>query len=144
MKAKLGFRDGLDDDVTSPLVDELVALMQESRTDYTSFFRHLGKAARGQADDARNQVPDTAFDAWVGRWRALAPDADAMDRVNPVYIPRNHLVEEALTAATGGNLDPLARLLDAVAAPFDERSGLERYAAAAPESFGPYRTFCGT
>ena len=48
MKAKLGFRDGLDDDVTSPLVDELVALMQESRADYTSFFRHLGKAARGQ------------------------------------------------------------------------------------------------
>ncbi|MEY9776575.1 YdiU family protein [Arthrobacter sp. MW3 TE3886] len=145
MRAKLGFRDGLDDDVTSPLVDELVALMQESRTDYTSFFRHLGKAARGQADDARHQVPGTAgFDAWLGRWRALAPDADAMDRVNPVYIPRNHLVEEALTAATGGNLDPLARLLDAVAAPFDERSGLERYAAAAPESFGPYRTFCGT
>ena len=145
MKAKLGFRDGLDDDVASPLVDELVALMQESRADYTSFFRHLGKAARGRAEAARGQVLDTAaFDAWVGRWRALAPDADAMDRVNPVYIPRNHLVEEALAAATGGNLDPLARLLDAVASPFDERSGLERYAAAAPESFGPYRTFCGT
>jgi len=145
MKAKLGFRDGLDDDVASALVDEVVALMQESRADYTSFFRHLGKAARGRAEAARAQVLDTAaFDAWVGRWRALAPDADAMDRVNPVYIPRNHLVEEALAAATGGNLDPLARLLDAVAAPFDERSGLERYAAAAPESFGPYRTFCGT
>jgi uncharacterized protein YdiU (UPF0061 family) len=145
MKAKLGFRDGLDDDVASALVDEVVALMQESRADYTSFFRHLGNAARGRAEAARAQVLDTAaFDAWVGRWRALAPDADAMDRVNPVYIPRNHLVEEALAAATGGNLDPLARLLDAVAAPFDERSGLERYAAAAPESFGPYRTFCGT
>ena len=145
MKAKLGFRDGLDDDVTSPLVDEIVALMQESQADYTSFFRHLGQAARGRAEAARGQVLDTAFfDAWVRRWRALAPDADAMDRVNPVYIPRNHLVEEALAAATGGNLDPLARLLDAVAAPFDERSGLERYAAAAPESFGPYRTFCGT
>ena len=67
-----------------------------------------------------------------------------MDRVNPVYIPRNHLVEEALAAATEGDLDPLERLLDAVTAPFDERPGLERYAAPAPKDFGAYRTFCGT
>ena len=145
MKAKLGFGEGLDDEVTSPLVDELVALIQESRADYTSFFRNLGKAARGQAEPARGQVLDPArFDAWATRWRALAPDADAMDRVNPVYIPRNHLVEEALAAATGGNMGPLERLMDAAASPFDERPGLEHYAAAAPESFGPYRTFCGT
>lgn len=145
MKAKLGFREGLDDEVTSPLVDELVALLQESRADYTSFFRHLGKAARGQAEPARSQVSDpAAFDDWMARWRALAPDADAMDGVNPVYIPRNHLVEEALTAATAGNTGPLEQLMDAVASPFDERPGLERYAAPAPESFGPYRTFCGT
>ncbi len=145
MKAKLGFGEGLDDELTSPLVDELVALIQESRADYTSFFRNLGKAARGQAELARGQVLDPArFDAWVTRWRALAPDADAMDRVNPVYIPRNHLVEEALAAATGGNTGPLERLMDAVASPFDERPGLEHYAAAAPEGFGPYRTFCGT
>jgi uncharacterized protein YdiU (UPF0061 family) len=67
-----------------------------------------------------------------------------MDRVNPAYIPRNHLVEEALAAATGGDLEPLARLLEAVTGPFDQRPGLERYAAAAPEDFGAYRTFCGT
>jgi uncharacterized protein YdiU (UPF0061 family) len=84
------------------------------------------------------------FDAWLARWRELGPDADAMDRVNPVYIPRNHLVEEALTAATAGDLDPLKRLLDAVTSPFDERPGLERYAEPAPDDFGTYRTFCGT
>jgi uncharacterized protein YdiU (UPF0061 family) len=67
-----------------------------------------------------------------------------MDRVNPVYIPRNHLVEEALTAASDGDLEPLGRLLQAVSAPFDERPGLERYAAPAPQDFGAYRTFCGT
>jgi uncharacterized protein YdiU (UPF0061 family) len=67
-----------------------------------------------------------------------------MDRVNPVYIPRNHLVEEALAAATEGDLGPLARLLEAVSAPFDARPGLERYAEPAPDDFGSYRTFCGT
>jgi uncharacterized protein YdiU (UPF0061 family) len=84
------------------------------------------------------------IDDWVTRWRALGPDADAMDRLNPLYIPRNHLVEEALSAATDGDLDPFERLLEAVAAPYDQRPGLERYAAAAPADFGAYRTFCGT
>jgi uncharacterized protein YdiU (UPF0061 family) len=67
-----------------------------------------------------------------------------MDRVNPVCIPRNHLVEEALAAATDGDLDPLERLLDAMATPDDERPGLELYAAITPKDFGAYRTFCGT
>ena len=103
------------------------------------------RSVRGDAEPARGLFLDlAAFDGWVARWRALGPDADVMDRVNPVYIPRNHLVEEALAAATEGDLEPLEWLLDAVAAPYDERPGLERYAAAAPQDFGAYRTFCGT
>ncbi|MDQ0823268.1 uncharacterized protein YdiU (UPF0061 family) [Arthrobacter sp. V4I6] len=145
MTAKLGLPGNHDDDEASALVDELLALLQEGQVDYTSFFRSLGTAARGRAEAARAMFLDpSGFDAWAVRWRALGPDADAMDRVNPVYIPRNHLVEEALASATGGDLDPLTRLLSAVTAPYDERPGLERYAAAAPESFGAYRTFCGT
>ena len=145
MNAKLGFGPELGDDVTWPLVEELLALLQAGHVDYTLIFRSLGKAARGNSEPARVLVPDvTAFDAWADRWRALGPDADAMDRVNPAYIPRNHLVEDALAAATGGDLDPLSRLLEAVTRPFDERPGLEPYAVGAPEGFGAYRTFCGT
>ena len=85
------------------------------------------------------------FDAWLERWRALGPDADAMRRVNPVYVPRNHLVEEALDAATGGDLAPLEALLEALRAPYNERVGLERYAEPGPEDFATaYQTFCGT
>jgi uncharacterized protein YdiU (UPF0061 family) len=145
MRAKVGLPDGLDDAVTSPLVDELLTLLQKNHVDHTSFFRDLGAAARGDAEPTRGLFLDlAAFDAWAQRWRALGPDADVMDRANPVYIPRNHLVEEALAAATGGVLDPLERLLDAVATPYDERPGLERYATPAPQDFGAYRTFCGT
>jgi uncharacterized protein YdiU (UPF0061 family) len=145
MAAKLGLPDGLDDGVASPLVDEVLSILQAGRADHTSFFRALSGAARGDAEPVRALLPDpAAFDAWCARWSALGPDADAMDRVNPAYIPRNHLVEEALAAATGGDLEPLARLLDAVTGPFDERHGLERYAAPAPGDFGAYRTFCGT
>jgi uncharacterized protein YdiU (UPF0061 family) len=145
MLAKLGLPGHLDDSVATPLVDELLVLLQESRVDHTSFFRSLGAAARGDAQPARRLFLDlAAFDAWRARWHELGPDADLMDRTNPVYIPRNHLVEEALTAATNGDLNPLGSLLDAVTRPFEERPGLERYAAPAPPDFGAYRTFCGT
>jgi uncharacterized protein YdiU (UPF0061 family) len=145
MRVKLGLPNGLDDTVTSTLVDDLLALLQQSHVDHTWFFRGLGAAARGDAEPTRNLFLDlAAFDGWVERWRALGPDADGMDRVNPVYIPRNHLVEEALAAATAGDLGPLERLLDAVTTPYDERPGLERYAAPAPKDFGAYQTFCGT
>ncbi|MGY1808840.1 YdiU family protein [Blastococcus sp. SYSU D00669] len=146
MRAKLGLPEGLADEVADGLVDELTGLLRAGHVDHTSFFRSLGAAARGDADPARNLFLDLAgFDAWAARWRALGPDAEAMDRVNPVYIPRNHLVEEALTAATDGDLTPLRELLEAVTRPFDERPGLERYAVPGPENFAAtYRTFCGT
>jgi serine/tyrosine/threonine adenylyltransferase len=145
MRDKLGLPNGTAVEVASPLVDELLTLLQASHVDYTSFFRNLAVAARGDAEPARGMFLDlAAFDGWLERWRALGPDAERMDRVNPVYIARNHLVEEALTAAADGDLGPLERLLDAVARPFEQRPGLERYAAAAPPDFGAYRTFCGT
>ncbi|TKV28803.1 YdiU family protein [Arthrobacter sp. NamB2] len=145
MKAKLGLPDGVADEVASPLANDVLALLQENHVDYTAFFRGLGSAVRGDARPARDRVLDVAaFDAWAERWLALGPDADAMDRVNPVYIPRNHLVEEALEAATAGNPDPMTRLVDVVTRPFDERPGLERYAAGAPDDFGAYTTYCGT
>ena len=93
------------------------------------------------------------MDAWLADWTAALGDAPyrlrastaAMHTVNPIYIPRNHLVVEALSAATAGDLDPFGALLDVLADPWTERPGLDRYAAAAPaEVTACYRTFCGT
>ena len=145
LRAKLGLPSGMAPEVATALIEDLLALLQESRVDYTSFFRALGAAARGESEPVRRLFLDTSgLDAWLPTWYGLSPDADAMDRVNPVYIARNHLVEEALNAATFDDLEPLQRLLDAVTRPYDERPGLERYAAGAPADFGAYRTFCGT
>lgn len=145
MRSKLGLPAGPGDAATTELVADLLTLLQENHVDHTSFFRALGAAARGDAGPARGLFLDLAgFDAWAARWRALAPDAGEMDRVNPAYIPRNHLVEECLTAAGAGDLGPLARLLEVLSAPYDERPGLERYASPAPESFAGYQTHCGT
>ncbi|GAA3669271.1 YdiU family protein [Arthrobacter ginkgonis] len=144
MKAKLGL-PGLDDATASPLARDLTGLLQAAGADYTSFFRALGRAAAGDTAAVRGFFPDPRpFLEWLERWQALAPDAGTMVRTNPAYIPRNHLVEEALAAAAAEDLEPLRRLLEAVTAPYDERPGLERYAEPAPEDFGTYRTFCGT
>ena len=136
MLAKFGLTGSIE---AAALIDQALALMTENRLDYTSFFRKLAQAGRGGTDALAAQFGD-----WLPRWRAMAPDVDAMDRVNPVYIPRNHLVEQALTAATGGDLDPVHTLLEVIADPYRERAGLVAYAEPAPLEFGDYRTFCGT
>jgi uncharacterized protein YdiU (UPF0061 family) len=151
MHAKLGLTRA--DELTGALVDDFLTLLHEQAVDYTSSFRALSAWLRGDADRARAVFGESArFDAWAGRWREqLAHEqsdparvASAMDEVNPVYIPRNHKVEETLAAATAGDLAPFERLVGVVERPFEERPGLESYAAPAPESWGAYRTFCGT
>ncbi|HEX2105155.1 MAG TPA: YdiU family protein [Solirubrobacteraceae bacterium] len=151
MRAKLGLTEA--DETTDALIDDFLRLLHEQAVDYTSSFRALSASLRGDSSAAsRLFIERSAFDAWAARWRQqLAHEssdahqvASAMDRVNPVYIPRNHRVEEALTAATAGDLEPFERLLDVLARPFHERPGLESYAAPAPASWGAYRTFCGT
>jgi len=152
MRAKLGLGDGAPED--EALADDLLGLLQAQRVDFTSCFRALSSAARGDVAPARSLFAEpAAFDAWADRWLAQlaargadpAAIADELGRVNPVYIPRNHQVEAALEAATAGDLKLFQRLVDVLAQPFDERPGLEPYASPAPPGFGDdYRTFCGT
>nr|WP_241429164.1 YdiU family protein [Agrococcus sp. ARC_14] len=146
MRGKFGLSEDVDDAAARLVIDELLALLESGRVDLTTCFRGLSAVARGRADSTRDLFTHRdAFDAWAKRWLALGPDADAMDRVNPVYVPRNRLVEESLAAATQGDLDPMSRLLEVLRRPFDERAGLERFAAPGPErSFRAYRTYCGT
>jgi uncharacterized protein YdiU (UPF0061 family) len=148
MRAKLGLSEERPGD--DALISDLLTLLEEQRVDFTSFFRALAEPDR----DARGWFSDTAaFEAWEARRQArLAEEGwdpravtEAMDRVNPVYIPRNHLVEDALASATAGDLGPFDRLVEAVSRPFEERPGLEVYASPPPDGFGDeYRTFCGT
>jgi uncharacterized protein YdiU (UPF0061 family) len=68
-----------------------------------------------------------------------------MDLVNPLYIPRNHLVDAALEAANHGDLDPFRELTAVLSDPFTERRGLEEFSQPASSEFtAGFRTFCGT
>ena len=151
MRSKLGLAQRQEED--GALIDGLLELMRAHRVDFTSCFRALSSSVVGDAAPARSLFAEhAAFDAWADRWRARLSSeargphamAEAMDRVNPIYIARNHQVEDALAAATAGDLQPFRVLLDVLARPFHERPGLEPYAAPAPPGFSPYVTFCGT
>lgn len=151
LRAKLGIsedRDDVDEESFKALTDRLFSLMNQHRTDFTSFFRALATAVQTEGDIpaglAEVITDDDEFRAWVADWRALEPDAELMDRVNPIYIPRNHLVDEALEAAAGGDLSPFEQLLSVLQNPYEEQPDAERYARPAPGSFGSFVTYCGT
>ena len=151
MRAKMGLIKELpgDDD----LANGLLATAQGQGVDFTGLFRALAMLVRGDAAPARALFRDpTGFDAWAGHFRnrhdAEDIDADlranAMDRVNPLYIPRNHLVEEALDAARAGNMAPFDRLMTVLSSPFAEQPDAQRYALPAPDGTSPHVTYCGT
>ena len=143
-RAKVGLEQAEEGDAT--LVQDLLVLMAEQQADYTNTFRAL---AAGDGSGARAGFADPAtFDEWHARWRARleheSGDPTAtMRAANPAVIPRNHRVEQALAAATAGDLSVLERLLDVLAAPYAEPA--DPAYTAPPQPHEVIRaTFCGT
>ena len=145
MRGKLGLAG--EDAGDGDLADDFLSAMEGQGADWTRTFRALADAAAGDVTALRAQFTDPSkLEAWLPRWRArLAPDAAARLRAaNPRITPRNHEVEAALTAATGGDLAPFQTLLAAIRQPFSDDPTLERFTLPAPQGFGRYVTFCGT
>jgi uncharacterized protein YdiU (UPF0061 family) len=152
MLAKIGLSPSADTTVDEELVNDLLGLMHAARADYTTTFRALADTLRDDTAPVASLIGDAeGLASWQERWSAALGDADpvataqAMDSINPIYIPRNHLVEEALDAAVDGDHKPFHELLAAVTNPYVRRKGLERFAEPAPDEFNDgFRTFCGT
>jgi serine/tyrosine/threonine adenylyltransferase len=152
MRAKLGFATEEEADLN--LATGFLAALQGNNVDYTLAFRYLGAAAAGQDEQIRGLFADpSAYDTWSEHWRERlsresvdpAERARMMGRVNPAFIPRNHRVEEALSAAVERNdYKPFDTLLKIVSRPFDDQPEFADFMQPAPESDVPYQTFCGT
>ena len=93
---------------------------------------------------------DEYFVKWYKEWQnrisknnnSKEKSLDLMKNYNPVIIPRNHKVEEALTAVNEGNLDLMNKLLSKLSKPYEEQIGIEDYQS--PSNDKDYKTFCGT
>jgi uncharacterized protein YdiU (UPF0061 family) len=154
LRRKLGLVTEHEGDAA--LVEDLLERMAANRADFTLTFRRLCDAALGEEGDLAAQslfADPTAYDSWAVGWRRrLEADsvpkeerAAAMRLSNPSFIPRNHLVEEALNAAIlHQDFQPFEQLIDVVTHPYEDRPAWERYTLPAPPQERVTKTFCGT
>jgi uncharacterized protein YdiU (UPF0061 family) len=153
MRRKIGLTSAEDGD--ADLISLLLAAMQKAQADFTLTFSNLSRAAQGESEDAALREMFTTpadIDGWLQAWRARlvldpqspAERAETMRLANPEFIPRNHLVEAALQAATAGDMQPFHRLLSIVQRPYDRQPDAAEYTQPPPPSDEKYKTFCGT
>lgn len=155
MARKIGLTRSIDDN--EALIEAFLATMAEQGTDFTLAFRRLAELAEPQPEDSEGISSffdlGPAFQSWLERWRQRTADDPMTSRqrrsmmhgVNPVYIPRNHLVQEAIAAAVdGGDLKPFHQLIEILAEPYAYNPEHKRYAMPPRQEQIVRQTFCGT
>ena len=140
MRSKLGLATEHDDD--EALIEALLLAMHAHRTDYTVLFRRLADYVPGTENaPLRDLFLDRSlFDDWSARYaaRLLLETRSAVERklamlaVNPKYILRNYLAEQAIQAAQQGDFSLIASLHDCLRHPFDEQPQYQTFAAEPP------------
>ncbi|MBX2868144.1 MAG: YdiU family protein, partial [Acidiferrobacterales bacterium] len=151
-RQKLGLMTERSED--RDIANGLLKIMEAERVDFTQLFRSLADAANGSPEILKSlfKHPDS-IQEWLDQWlERLAREKVSekmlrkhLAQTNPIYVPRNHMVEKALGAATDHqDFSLFEKLLDVLASPFTKRAGLEEYEQPAPDNGIPYQTFCGT
>ncbi len=131
------------------LLRSLGGVLTDVEVDMTLFYRRLSQVTTGDAfavlEDAFYDTPDKIYRATLASWIAQYRDRIAaaklddderrarMDAVNPLYVPRNYLLQEVIDATEDGDREQLADIVDVLRRPYTEQPGRERYAAKRPE-----------
>ncbi|WP_027796393.1 protein adenylyltransferase SelO [Paraburkholderia acidipaludis] len=154
MRAKLGLETAREGD--DALSNRLFEIMHANRADFTLTFRHLaGVSKHGAQQDApvRDLFLDRpAFDAWANDYRARLQEeprsdevrAEAMNRVNPKFVLRNHLAQTAIERAQQKDFSEVERLARVLSRPFDEQPEHAAYAALPPDWAGTLSVSCSS
>ena len=144
MRDKLGlFGEDNNDKI---LIDDLLSWMEKSKADYTNTFCYLMNI-KTNSDEIYNNKD---YISWSNRWQkrisinnnSKDKSLNLMKKSNPIVIPRNHKVEEALKAANENNIEPMNKLLSILNNPYETQSNIEDFQS--PSSDKEYQTFCGT
>ena len=147
--AKLGFAEWAKDDAA--LMQQLCGLLQAAEVDMTLFFRALADFdleaptlapfADAFYDEAKRRDAEPAFLDWLRRYAARArldgtPPEERSTRmrgVNPRYVLRNYLAQQAIDRAEQGDYAGIDELLDVLRRPYDDQPGRERFAERRPD-----------
>jgi len=146
MRSKLGLFEEEEKDFT--LAQGLLEWMENSKADYTETFRDLA-----YENLTKNEIyKSLAFKKWHSSWqerlsrnsKPIKSALSMMRKYNPVIIPYNHLVEEVLSTAERGNMQPFFALLSALERPFEFSSSNEVFLNSSEGPNPNFKTFCGT
>ncbi len=144
MRDKLGLFG--EDKNDKKLINSLFNWMEKNKADYTNTFCNL-------MDINSDEIyRNNDFINWKNEWKKRSKlnnstkekQSKLMKSNNPIVIPRNHKVEEALAEADKGSLDKMKKLLAILKNPYDNQNNIEEYQAPPPSSNEKYQTFCGT
>jgi len=142
MKKKLGIKDQSEDD--EELINNLIKWMQQKKPDFTNTFCNLMNY--DHADD--EEFEDDEFNNWKREWKKRVERKEYLDVMiscNPTLIPRNYLVEEALSEAeTEGKFDKFNELNEIISSPYQLKKVNIKYLETPSKTNIPYKTFCGT
>jgi len=130
------------------LIMDLLTWMHKNKADYTNTFCFL----MNQNIKKNKIYNDENFLNWKKQWQerlkintiSTEESLKLMRSYNPLVIPRNHKVEDALESANSGDLNPAKNLLKILEKPYEENMEINKYQSAAPPSDIVYKTFCGT
>jgi len=145
MRDKLGLFG--EDKNDRKLIDDLLNWMEKHKIDYTNTFCHLMEI---KIDD--NTYKEEVFITWFEEWKKRSKlnnsskekQIELMKKNNPIVIPRNHKVEEALSEAYNGNLEKMNKLNNVLKNPYSNQEDIAEYQVPAPMTDEKYQTFCGT
>jgi uncharacterized protein YdiU (UPF0061 family) len=143
--AKLGLRP----EAPAAIIQECLDLLSSQQIDFTLFFRNLTRVAGGEDPKKLAAMFSSGelFEKWFAEWRNEADPARFlahMRAANPILIPRNHRVEQAIQSAYSGDYAPFHRLVDALAAPYDEQTEYADLELPPRTEEIVHQTFCGT
>jgi uncharacterized protein YdiU (UPF0061 family) len=146
MRDKLGlFGEDKDD---KHLIFELLTWMENNKADFTNTFCNLMEIQSIKDPIYQNQE----YLNWTAKWKKRLEKNNTgkekylklMRSVNPIFIPRNHKVEEALKDASENKLETLNQLLEVIKYPYKDNGILKDYQQPMSNENGDYKTFCGT
>lgn len=160
MRTKCGF-SGEHDKTASrerSLVAELLSLMHENAADFSQTFYELSRLSNQPNDKDRKflgQFPANrqAIEQWLVKWRAVlalkgldeSTRQSQMQSVNPVYIPRSHMIEQAIQdAEKHGDFSAFHALHEVLKTPYARQRGMQRFQSSPAPEQEVRKTFCGT
>ena len=146
MRSKLGLLN--KESADESLIFQLLSWMQKNKADYTNTFCYL----MGELEIMDNVYENDEFLSWKKKWEFRRKSLNSynesqklMRKVNPLIIPRNHLIEKALNLATEkGDLKNLKNLISILQSPYKNFASISNYQEFPKENYSNYKTFCGT